>query len=187
MPAVTKIRKMPDEDRSWLDAELYRRGFGDHQVLSDLLAERGYEISRATLGYYAQQRKKREEKISERVDAALKMVNRLGDNTHTLGVALTLLSQQKIIDILYEHDFEIPDVAENPDGLNELLIQLLKIVPCLNDSALNQERWRKDLAKQLDALAKQAEEDMKKGVVSTDGKPTLDPETIREIQRLYGR
>jgi hypothetical protein len=158
MPQVPKIHKMPETDREWLDTELAVRGHGDYRVLSDLLAERGYEISKSAIHAY-DKRKQIDEEALRLVSAEAKtVIDLVGDDCNALGEAATALALQKAIGALAKADIEGDLYSEKPQYE---WTKILRAIGSLSNSNAKNKEYRRKVQVQtkaeLDKLRKSAQ------------------------------
>ena len=81
MPRRMEAEKLPPELRTWLDAEIIKRGYSDFTGLAAALADRGHKLSRTSIHRYAQRLRERADsdidQIPDSIPSALSMLGRI--------------------------------------------------------------------------------------------------------------
>lgn len=174
MPPRSAVLSLPEDIRAWLDAELVRRGFKDYVELEELLASKGYGISKSALHRYGSGFEERIAKLTLVTQQAKAIAEAAGDDEGAMNDALIRLIQQKSFDVLMELERE--EGADPPS-----LTDLGHMVARLGQASVAQKRWqiqaRDRIRQKLAALEKEA----------GGGKPGLDPATLRRVrEEIYG-
>lgn len=178
MPPPRKVDLLPDDERAWLDAELVRRGFSGYHALSELLAERGYEISHSALGQHGLELKKSLADVRVSTQMAKFFAEAARDDEANLSEAVISLVQTGWFKALaYSRKAADADAADDsPEAVN-LLSKASKAVSELSRASVNQKRFAADVRRKLETLEKEA-------AVPGSG---LDAETLRRVrQDVYG-
>ena len=81
MPRRMEAEKLPPELRTWLDAEIIKRGYSDFTGLAAALEDRGHKLSRTSIHRYAQRLRERADsdidQIPDSIQSALSMLGRI--------------------------------------------------------------------------------------------------------------
>lgn len=176
MPPVPRIDLMKPEDKDWLDTELSRRGYGSLVELSELLSEKGYEISKSTLGIYAKERKERLRAIEDMRLWSRDMTATAGTDGANMAIANTFQLQLTIFRMLSEFDFN-PVLEElPPEKRLDIAIKLAKMQPELSRTLITLETFKAEMMERLDQLEKDAKE----------AGTALDAKTLESVRAIYG-
>jgi hypothetical protein len=157
MPAVAKVHTLPDDIRGWLEGELKRRGYGDYVQLSELLAEKGYRISKSTLGRFGVDLKERCDALRLATETAKTIVRENPDDDGAMNDALQRLVQEKIFTLLYDLQ-NLKISTENFDAKD--LARITRAIADITNASLRQKRWmaegRKQQAEKVEAAIAEA-------------------------------
>lgn len=181
MPPVAKIDRLPETDREWLLTELAQRGYGGYEELSELLAERGYEISKSAIHAWSQKRQIDEEALRAVSAEAKTVIDLVGDDSNALGEAATALALQKAIAALAKADIETDLYSEKP---TYDWTKILRAIGALSNSNAKNKEYRRKVQSQakseLEKLRKSAEG-------AGDIKQKALEEAIRTVEEtIYG-
>lgn len=175
MAPRSKVEQMPPGDRDWLEKELVKRGFADYQELSELLKNRGYEISHAAVHRHGKKLERRLAAIKASTEAARQIAESVPDEKDQRSAAVISLVQTALFDALL-------DVMESQDADPEDQIKLLSsaayAVGQVSKASVTQKKFESEVMAKLDALDKEAQK----------GQKRLDKETLAAVREaLYGR
>lgn len=170
MASRSKIVKLPDDTRAWLDAELIKRGFGDYEKLEALLKERGFEISKSSLHRYGQKFEDRVHALKLATDQAKAIVITAPDDEGAVSDALMRLVQEKLFTVLM-------DMGEiDPAKIN--LGSIAKSIAELGRASVTQKKWQAEVRARVAAVADRATEVARKGGLSASAVDTIRREIL---------
>lgn len=178
MGARSKVTKLPEDIKQWLDQVLVANSFGGYEALAAELKARGYEVSKSSLHRYGQSFEERLGALKAATEQAKAIVSEVGDEEGATNDALLRLVQEKLFVALTNPDPEkqldvswMPEIAKAIGNITRASVQ--------NKEFARKVR-REDAAKlaKLEAEAKAA---------AGTGKKGLDPETLRVVrEQIYG-
>lgn len=145
MPAPSKISQLPEDVRAWLDQELIRRGFGGLVVLEGLLAERGFEIGKSSIGLYSQKLKRKLAAIRAATEAARSIAEAAPDDADLRSAATMSLVQTDLFDVLVALQ-EAEDA--DPGERLKLLARAAAAIADLSRASVNQKKWQTEIRQQ---------------------------------------
>lgn len=176
MGARSKVTKLPEDIKQWLDQVLVANSFGGYEALAAELKTRGYEVSKSSLHRYGQSFEDRLGALKRSTEMAKAVVSEVGDEEGATNEALVRLVQDQLFTALTNEDPEkrltvewMPEVAKAVGNLTRASVQ-------------NKEFARKVRREDAAKLAK-LEAEAARG----KGKSGLDLETLRKVRlALYG-
>ncbi|HHO59900.1 MAG TPA: DUF3486 family protein [Thiotrichales bacterium] len=119
---VSSIETLPTETKAWLDQELVRRGFSGYSELAEMLASRGYELSRSALGRYGKKFKDEQKQLKQSIEMAKAFAEVIGDDGAAMNQTLTALMQQELMTVIrngqYDEEIKLPELARSIASLN---------------------------------------------------------------------
>lgn len=178
MPPRSKIAQLPDDFRKWLHQALVERAFGDIVPLTDelnaKLKEAGIAIyvGKSAVGAESQKVRRAQDALRATTEAA-KLISEQGSlEGDVLGGATLALVQSEIFELLLKvrESQDVAEPAERIDLLNDVALAASR----LSRAAVNQDRWRSEVDKQVKAAADKATKLAKQG--------GLSPKTVEEIR-----
>ncbi len=172
MPQRPKIAGLPPDLRAWLDRALSDQAFAGYEQLSDLLRERGYEISKSSLHRYGEKLERRLSAIKASTEAAVAIANAAPDDADERSAAVMALIQTDVFDVLLQ--LQEAEAAEPGERL-KLLRGAAKSIAELSRASVNQRKRRDDVAAKVRVAADQAAK-----IASRGG---LSPDTVAEIRK----
>lgn len=129
---VSSIETLPTETKAWLDQELVKRSFAGYTELADLLATRGYELSRSALGRYGKKFKEEQHQLKQSIEMAKAFAQVIGDDGAAMNQTLTALAQQELMTVIRE--------AKYSDAIK--LPELVRSIASLNRSDINTRKYQ---------------------------------------------
>lgn len=166
MPPPRKVDLLPNEDRAWLDGEIVRRGFADYEGLATLLAERGYEISRAVLGQHGLALKRKLAAIRTSTEAAQLIASAAPDSADHRSEAVMSLVQNDLFEVLVN----LQEADEETDAFERLgmLSKAAKAIAELSRASVNQKKWAEEVKTKAESAAQAVEKIAHKSGLSAD-------------------
>lgn len=157
MPPPSKIDQLPEETRRELDERIVANGFGGYVSLSEWLAERGFVISKSTVGAYGKDLARHIARVRASTQAAIALEESTRDDTDARSNAIYAQLQSGIFDALTAID----DAEEEPDPTKKLVLYTKagKDFAAIGRGNLARQRWaaevRARLAAALEAMKKE--------------------------------
>ena len=169
MSKVSTVKKLPEEDRKFVEQLLLKQNFSGYDALVEQLAEHGLEISRSALGRYGKEFKDHCEHIRRITDMAQILTSEIGDEGNTIGDAALRSMQAQLLDALPDYDWgKIHDMDPN-----ELSLSISR----LSRAGVNQKKWMADIKERM-AQAKKELQALTEG--NAGG---LSPEALERIEK----
>lgn len=170
---------MPPEVRAWLDQSLSDRGFSGYQELSELLKEKGYDISHAAVHRHGQKLARRLDAIQASTEAAKLIAQHAPDSADDRSAAVAAMIQTGLFDALMDYQ-EAEDLQ--PEERILVLSKASQGFAKLFVANLQQKKQAEEISRKLADLEAQA----RQGKGPGKGKKRLDPDTIKAVRELYG-
>jgi len=165
MPRRSHIESLPVEVRHWLERALTDSNFSGYHQLEEMLAERGYSISKSAIHRYGQKIERRFAAIKASTEAARILTDGAADDQDARSEAVIALVQTE----LFESIINLQEAGEEdikPEDRLGLLSAAAKNIATLARASVNQKKFRLEVqeetrkqllaeqAKKLDALQK---------------------------------
>lgn len=181
MAPRSKISQLPQEDKDWLEKELVHRRFSDYQELAELLQQRGYEISHASVHRHGQKLQKTMDRIKLSTEAALLIAQLVPDSQDARSGAVISMLQTGMFEALtklHEEDEDKMDPEKRIASLAKASQGFSKLV----EASLKQKKREDEIKAKLDALEAQAKAQEAQGKDQTSALEML--KLVRET--IYG-
>lgn len=131
-----KVEGLPEEVRRWLERALMDSGFSGYDALKEMLAERGYVMSKSAIHRYGSKIERRFATIKASTEAARLISEQAGDSKDARSEALTALVQTELFEaILSLQEADDPDV-DTAERVG-LLSSAAKNIATLSRSSVN--------------------------------------------------
>lgn len=165
MAPRSKISKLPKPVKDWLDGALIENGFGEYELLSAELKERGFDLSKSAIHRYGQEFENRLSALRMASEQAKAIVQSSPDDEGAVSEALMRLVQEKLFQTLL--DFKVdPDKPVNLAGA-------AKAVAELSRATVTQKKWQADVRAKAAIAADAVEAIAKKGGLSAEALDTI--------------
>ena len=154
MAPRSKIAKLPNEIRDWLDRSLIDNQFGEYELLAAELKSRGFDISKSAIHRYGQEFEDKLLAIKVATEQARAITDAIPDDSGAMNDALIRLVQQKAFDTLVkmEEGASIKDI-----GL---------MVARLSNATVKQKQFAAEVREKAASAAEAVEKIAKKGGLS---------------------
>lgn len=163
MPRVSKVQRLNEDDKAWLDDLLIARGFSGYAELEQLCRERGVDISSSAIHRYGQSFQERLEAVRLVTEQARAVVEHAPDEEGAVNDALMRIVQEKLFTILVDTELDTDNLPK-----------LARAIADLGRAAVNQKKMAAEVRKQvLTEAAANAEASARKQGVSKDGVAAL--------------
>lgn len=160
MPPRSKISKLPNPVKDWLDKALAGNGFGDYELLAAELKERGYDISKSAIHRYGQDFENRLGALRMASEQAKAIVQSSNDDEGAVSEALMRLVQEKLFQVMLEFKVD-PDKPLN-------IASAAKAVAELARATVSQKKWQAEVRAKAVVAADAVEAIAKKGGLSAE-------------------
>ena len=102
MARRSKIEGLPPDVRRWLEQALTEHGFGGYDALAELLAGKGFVISKSAIHRYGQKIERRFAAIKASTEAARLIAEGAGDDQAVRSDALVAMTETALFEAMIE-------------------------------------------------------------------------------------
>lgn len=159
MAPRSKISRLPNPVKDWLDKALAENGFADYELLADELKARGYDISKSAIHRYGQDFENRLGALRMASEQAKAIVQSSPDDEGAVSEALMRLVQEKLFQTLL--------ACQGPDE-NIDLAKVAKAVADLTRATVSQKKWQSEVRAKAAVAADAVEAIAKRGGLSAE-------------------
>jgi hypothetical protein len=165
MAPRSKIAKLPNPVKDWLDNALADNGFADYELLAAELKKRGYDISKSAIHRYGQDFENRLGALKMASEQAKAIVQSANDDEGAVSEALMRLVQEKLFQVML--DFKVdPDKPMN-------IASAAKAVAELARATVSQKKWQAEVRAKATVAADAVEAIAKRGGLSAEALDTI--------------
>lgn len=164
MAPRSKISRLPNPVKDWLDRALAENGFADYELLAAELKTRGYDISKSAIHRYGQDFENRLGALRMASEQAKAIVQSSPDDEGAVSDALMRLVQEKLFQTLL--------ACHGPDE-NIDLAKVAKAVADLTRATVSQKKWQAEVRAKAVVAADAVEAIAKKGGLSAEALDTI--------------
>lgn len=136
MAPRSKISRLPQAVKDWLDKELVENGYGEYEFLSAELKSRGFDLSKSAIHRYGQEFEKRLGNLRMASEQAKAIVSAAPDDEGAVSEALMRLVQENLFQMML--DFKVD--PDNPIDLPKAA----KAVAELSRATVTQKKWQSE-------------------------------------------
>ena len=172
MPKRSKIDALPVELRHWLERALTDANFSGYNQLEELLAGRGYAISKSAIHRYGQKIERRFAAIKASTEAARILTEGAADDQDARSEAVIALVQTE----LFESIINLQDASEEdikPEDRIALLSKAAKNIATLARASVNQKKFRLEVQEKTRMVADAVTQVAKKGGLTAEAVETI--------------
>lgn len=170
-----QIDKLNAETKVWLETELVKRGFSNYTELTELLAQRGFEISRSSVGRYGKKLKRRIQAIKDSTEAAKLIAISSPDEEDALTGSVISMIQSDTFSVL----LNLQEASEaDPEERLKLLSKAASAASDLARASIAHKKYSSTVRARLNA-AKQAAANKAETVAKKAGLSDADWSAIR--------
>lgn len=167
-----KVEGLPEEVRRWLERALMDSGFSGYDALKEMLAERGYVMSKSAIHRYGSKIERRFATIKASTEAARLLTEGAADDQDARSEAVIALVQTE----MFESIINLQEASEDdidPTERIALLSKAAKNIATLARASVNQKKFRHEVEEEtrrqlLAEQSKQLEVLQKKGGVTAE-------------------
>lgn len=165
MAKPSAIDQLNAEDKAWLDARLRDQGFCGYEEIAELLAERGYNVSKSSVHRYGQKLEQKLAAVQASTQAAIMISEAAPDDADQRSAAVMSLIQTELFNSLIAlQESNDPDTSA-ADRI-ELMAKCGKGIASIMQASIGQKKWMLDVRDRVEKVAKSVEEIAKKGGLS---------------------
>ena len=177
-----KVEGLPEEVRRWLERALMDSGFSGYDALKDMLAERGYVMSKSAIHRYGAKIERRFATIKASTEAARLLTEGASDDQDARSEAVIALVQTE----MFESIINLQEASEDdidPTERIALLSKAAKNIATLARASVNQKKFRLEVQEETcrQLLAEQSKQ--LEGLRKTGG---VTAETLATIRDTLG-
>lgn len=167
-----KVEGLPEDVRRWLERALMDSGFSGYDALKEMLAERGYVMSKSAIHRYGSKIERRFATIKASTEAARLLTEGAADDQDARSEAVIALVQTE----MFESIINLQEASEDdidPTERIALLSKAAKNIATLARASVNQKKFRLEVQEEtrrqlLAEQSKQLEVLQKKGGVTAE-------------------
>lgn len=171
MPPRSKIGKLPEAVRRWLDTQLSENNFGGLELIAAELKARGYDISKSSVHRYSADLERKLAAIKASTQAAAAIAEAAPDDADLRSAAVISLVQTEVFDLLVKIQ-EADEETDSGERL-KLLSRAAKSIAELSRASVNQKKWLVSVREKAAVAADSVEAIAKKGGLSADALNTI--------------
>jgi len=177
MAKPSAIDQLSAEDKAWLDARFRDQGFCGYVEIAELLAERGYNVSKSSVHRYGQKLEQKLAAVQASTQAALLIADAAPDDGDVRSQAVLSLIQTELFNALIAlQESNNPD-ADPADRL-ALIAKCGKGIAEITKASVNQKKWMLDVRDRVEKAAKEVESIVKKGGLSKEAAAAIKREIL---------
>ncbi len=175
-----KVEGLPEEVRRWLERALMDSGFSGYDALKEMLAERGYVMSKSAIHRYGSKIERRFATIKASTEAARLLTEGAADDQDARSEAVIALVQTEMFESIINLQ-EADDEELDPADRIALLSKAAKNIATLARASVNQKKFRLEVQEEtrrqlLAEQSKQLEVLQKKGGVTAETQAAIREE-----------
>ncbi len=152
MPARTQISQMPDDIRAQLNNKLIYNNFSDYESLAQWLHDKGYLISRSTVGYYSRKFRIEIEDIKRNKEQTSALAEVLKDDQNDIGQTLIDLVKHKSFQALLNIDLD----QEQEEGKIKFT-ELARLIAQISKSDIDLRKYREIIKDKAEKAIREVE------------------------------
>lgn len=177
MAKPSAIDQLNAEDKAWLDARFRDQGFCGYVEIAELLAERGYNVSKSSVHRYGQKLEQKLAAVQASTQAAIMISEAAPDDADQRSAAVMSLIQTELFNSLIAlQESNDPDTSA-ADRI-ELMAKCGKGIASIMQASIGQKKWMLDVRDRVEKVAKSVEEIAKKGGLSPKAAATIRKEIL---------
>lgn len=177
MAKPSAIDQLNPEDKAWLDARFRDQGFCGYVEIAELLAERGYNLSKSSIHRYGQKLEQKLAAVQASTQAAIMIAEAAPDDSDMRTQAVLSLMQTQLFDTLIALQ-EAGTEGVDPAKRLALISQCGKGISSLAQASIGQKKWMLDVRDRVEKAAKAVDNIVKKGGLSSDAADVIRKEIL---------
>ena len=167
MPPRDSVSKLPATVKAWLDQALLDGNFSGYEQLEEVMAQKGYAISKSSIHRYGQKIERRFAAIKASTEAARMLTAGAADDQDARSEAVIALVQTELFESIVNLQEATADDIDPAERIG-LLSSAAKNIATLARASVNQKKFRLELQAKVDAAAAAVEKVAKSSGLSDD-------------------
>lgn len=177
MAKPSAIDQLNAEDKAWLDARFRDQGFCGYVEIAELLAERGYNVSKSSVHRYGQKLEQKLAAVQASTQAAIMISEAAPDDADQRSAAVMSLIQTELFNSLIAlQESNDPDTSA-ADRI-ELMAKCGKGIASIMQASIGQKKWMLDVRDRVEKAVQAVDSIAKKGGLSAEAAAAIRKEIL---------
>ncbi len=177
MAKPSAIDQLNAEDKAWLDARFRDQGFCGYVEIAELLAERGYNVSKSSVHRYGQKLEQKLAAVQASTQAAIMISEAAPDDADQRSAAVMSLIQTELFNSLIAlQESNDPDTSA-ADRI-ELMAKCGKGIASIMQASIGQKKWMLDVRDRVEKAVQAVDSIAKKGGLSAEAVAAIRKEIL---------
>ena len=177
MAKPSAIDQLNAEDKVWLDARFRDQGFCGYVEIAELLAERGYSVSKSSVHRYGQKLEQKLAAVQASTQAAIMISEAAPDDADQRSAAVMSLIQTELFNSLIAlQESNDPDTSA-ADRI-ELMAKCGKGIASIMQASIGQKKWMLDVRDRVEKAVQAVDSIAKKGGLSAEAAAAIRKEIL---------
>lgn len=177
MAKPSAIDQLNAEDKVWLDARFRDQGFCGYVEIAELLAERGYNVSKSSVHRYGQKLEQKLAAVQASTQAAIMISEAAPDDSDMRTQAVLSLMQTQLFDTLIALQ-EAGSEGVDPAKRLALISSCGKGIASIAQASIGQKKWMLDVRDRVEKAAQAVDSIVKKGGLSSEAADVIRKEIL---------
>lgn len=177
MAKPSAIDQLNAEDKAWLDARFRDQGFCGYVEIAELLAERGYNVSKSSVHRYGQKLEQKLAAVQASTQAAIMIAEAAPDDSDMRTQAVLSLMQTQLFDTLINLQ-EAGTEGVDPAKRLALISSCGKGIASIAQASIGQKKWMLDVRDRVEKAAQAVDSIVKKGGLSSEAADVIRKEIL---------
>ncbi len=177
MAKPSAIDQLNAEDKAWLDARFRDQGFCGYVEIAELLAERGYNVSKSSVHRYGQKLEQKLAAVQASTQAAIMISEAAPDDADQRSAAVMSLIQTELFNSLIAlQESNDPDTSA-ADRI-ALMAKCGKGIASIMQASIGQKKWMLDVRDRVEKAVQAVDSIAKKGGLSAEAAAAIRKEIL---------
>ena len=177
MAKPSAIDQLNAEDKAWLDARFRDQGFCGYVEIAELLAERGYNVSKSSVHRYGQKLEQKLAAVQASTQAAIMISEAAPDDADQRSAAVMSLIQTELFNSLITlQESNDPDTSA-ADRI-ALMAKCGKGIASIMQASIGQKKWMLDVRDRVEKAVQAVDSIAKKGGLSAEAAAAIRKEIL---------
>ncbi len=177
MAKPSAIDQLNAEDKAWLDARFRDQGFCGYVEIAELLAERGYNVSKSSVHRYGQKLEQKLAAVQASTQAAIMISEAAPDDADQRSAAVMSLIQTELFNSLIAlQESNDPDTSA-ADRI-ALMAKCGKGIASIMQASIGQKKWMLDVRDRVEKAVQAVDSIAKKGGLSAEAVAAIRKEIL---------
>jgi hypothetical protein len=172
MGRESAISQLEPQDKSWLDRQLMDKGFCGYEEIANLLAERGYAVSKSSVHRYGEKLERKLAAVQASTQAAILISEAAPDDGDQRSAAVLSLMQTELFNALvaFQDASELDSEGKpiDPSKRLALLASCGKGIADIAKASVNLKKHQAEVKAKAEIAAKEVDKIVKKGGLSAE-------------------